>query len=192
VRTLLSFLSFFVDALLSFLAVLEDYVHLVQALIEAAPDHMFLSPAFPAAFQSSLTALTLPSVRIVLTALDTIRAVIGHDSLHYDPSDPHFSPAQHAVFPSYVAAIRAVVEASSVQLIQLLLDVLVGGGEDEPHNVLTILRLLSIQFPTVLAQTVPSGIELLGSKAVGPTEKAEFLNKFNAYISPPFPLLCPP
>ncbi|GAA5857671.1 hypothetical protein JCM8547_004324 [Rhodosporidiobolus lusitaniae] len=166
--------------------VLEDYVHLVQSLIDATPDHMFLSPAFPAAFQSSLTALTLPSPRIVLSALDTIRAVVGHDALHYSPSDPeseaYFSPSQRAVFPAYVAAIRAVVEASAVQLVQLLLDVLVGGGEDEPHNVLTILRLLSIQFPTVLAQTVPSAVEVLGLKTVGPAEKQEFLGKFNNAI----------
>ncbi|BGP13168.1 hypothetical protein JCM10213_000252 [Rhodosporidiobolus nylandii] len=162
--------------------IMEDYVHLVQALIEAAPDHIFLSTAFPAAFQSTLTALTLPAPRIVLTALDTIRGVVGHDSLHYEPSDPHLSPHQHAVFPGYVAAIRAVVEAASVQLVQLLLDVLVGGGEDEPYSVLTILRLLSIQFPTVLAQTVPPAVELLPAKAAGPAERAEFLSKFNAAI----------
>ncbi|GAA6029887.1 hypothetical protein JCM8097_009154 [Rhodosporidiobolus ruineniae] len=162
--------------------VLDDYVHLVQALIEAAPDHIFLSAAFPAAFQSVLTALTLPGVRIVLAALDTLRAIVGHDALHYTPEDPHLSPAQHAVFPSYVAAIRTIVEAAATQLTQLLLDVLVGGGEDEPYNVLTILRLLSIQFPTVLAATVPAAVELLPLKAAGPAEKAEFLAKFNGAI----------
>ncbi|GAA6005186.1 hypothetical protein JCM10207_002891 [Rhodosporidiobolus poonsookiae] len=163
--------------------ILDDYVNLVAALIEAAPEHIFLSGAFPAAFQSTLTALTLPSVRTVLTALDTLRAVVGHDSLHYDPSDPHFSPAQHAAFPAYIAAIRAVVESTALQLVQLLLDVLVGGGEDEPYNVLTILRLLSIQFPTALAQTVPPAVELLPLKAAGPAEKAEFLTRFGGAIT---------
>ncbi|GAA5914269.1 hypothetical protein JCM6882_003675 [Rhodosporidiobolus microsporus] len=163
--------------------VLEDYVHLVQSLIEATPEHIFLSPALSAAFQTTLTALTLPSIRIVLTALDTLRSIIGHDCLHYDPQvDTHLSPAQHAIFPTFVVAIRAVVEASAVQLVQLLLDVLVGGGEDEPYNVLTILRLLSIQFPTVLAQTVPSAVELLPVKAAGAADKVEFLAKFNGAI----------
>lgn len=65
---------------------------------------------------------------------------------------------------------------------QLLLDVLVGGGEDEPYNVLTILRLLSIQFPTVLAQTIPAAVELLPARAAGPADKAEFLAKFNGCV----------
>ncbi|GAA5861972.1 hypothetical protein JCM1840_006893 [Sporobolomyces johnsonii] len=163
--------------------VLDDYVHLVQALIDYAPDHIFLSTAFPAAFQSTLTALTLLSPQVVLNALDAVRAIVGHDSLHYDPSDPHLSPAMHATYPNYVAAIRAVIEATSVQLLQLLLDVLVGGGEDEPYNVLTILRLLSIQFPMVLAANVPAAVELLPAKIAGPAEKAEFLNRFNSAIT---------
>ncbi|GAA5966217.1 hypothetical protein JCM21900_003336 [Sporobolomyces salmonicolor] len=163
--------------------VLDDYVHLVQALIDYAPDHIFLSPAFPAAFQSTLAALTLLSPQVVLTALDAVRAIVGHDSLHYDPSDPHLSPAMHTAYPNYVAAIRAVVEATSVQLLQLLLDVLVGGGEDEPYNVLTILRLLSIQFPMVLAANVSAAVELLPAKVAGPAEKAEFVNRFNSAIT---------
>ncbi|BGP37073.1 Nuclear import receptor [Rhodotorula kratochvilovae] len=163
--------------------ILDDYVHLVQALIDAMPDHVFLSPAFPTAFQSSLTALTLPSVRIVLAALDTIRAVVGHDSLPYDPADQYLSAGQHASYPGFATAIRAVIEANGTQLIQLLLDVLVGGGEDEPHNVLTILRLLSIQFPVLLAQTVPAAVEQLPQRAAGPADKQEFVGKFNAAIS---------
>lgn len=152
------------------------------------PDHILLSPAFPAAFQSTLTALTLPSVRIVLDALDAIRAIVGHDSLH-DPSDQYLSPAQHASFPAYASAIRAVVEAHATQLVQLLLDVLVAGGEDEPHNVLTILRLLSIQFPAVLAQTVPPSVERLEQRAAGLEEKQEFLGRFTTCVASFFPFL---
>ncbi|GAA5892283.1 hypothetical protein JCM8208_001501 [Rhodotorula glutinis] len=162
--------------------ILDDYVHLVQALADSMPDHIFLSPAFPSAFQSTLTTVTLPSVRIVLDALDTVRAIVGHDALH-DLSDQYLSPAQHAAFPSYAASIRAVVESNSTKLVQLLLDVLVGGGEDEPHNVLTILRLLSIQFPAVLAQTVPGAVEHLPQRAAGADEKQEFLQRFSSAIS---------
>lgn len=153
------------------------------------PDHIFLSSAFPSAFQSTLTTLTLPSVRIVLDALDTVRAIVGHDALH-DPSDQYLSPAQHAAFPSYAASIRAVVEGNATQLVQLLLDVLVGGGEDEPHNVLTILRLLSIQFPAVLAQTVPGAVERLPQRAAGAEEKQEFIQRFSTCV--PFSLCCAP
>ncbi|KAK4333544.1 mRNA transport regulator MTR10 [Rhodotorula toruloides] len=163
--------------------VLDDYVHLVQALIESAPQHIFTSPAFPAAFQCTLTALTLPSPRIVLAALDAVRAVVGHDSLHPETNGSFASPSHQAAFPTYATAIRAIIESTATQLIQLLLDVLVGGGEDEPYNVLTILRLLSIQFPTVLAQTVPAAVELLPARAAGPADKAEFLAKFNGAIT---------
>lgn len=154
--------------------VLDDYTHLVLTLIDAAPSLIFLSPAFPSAFQSVLTALTLPSVRVVITALDAIRAVVGHDALE-DPSSP------------FAAPIRAVVESTAQQSIPLLLDVLVGGGEDEPYNVLTILRLLSMQFPTLLAQTVPPAIELLPVRAASQQEKAEFLSRFSGAITAPNP-----
>ncbi|KAJ8296639.1 hypothetical protein OF846_000989 [Rhodotorula toruloides] len=163
--------------------VLDDYVHLVQTLIESAPQNIFTSPAFPAAFQCTLTALTLPSPRIVLAALDAVRAVVGHDSLHPESNGSFASPSQQAAFPTYATAIRAIIESTATQLMQLLLDVLVGGGEDEPYNVLTILRLLSIQFPTVLAQTIPAAVELLPARAAGPADKAEFLAKFNGAIT---------
>lgn len=146
-----------------------------MTLIDSAPAHIFLSPAFPSAFQSVLTALTLPSVRVVITALDAIRAVVGHDAL--EPN--HASPDVQAFAPP----IRAVVESTAQQSIPLLLDVLVGGGEDEPYNVLTILRLLSVQFPTVLASTVPPAVELLPARAASPAEKADFLQRFTSWVA---------
>ncbi|GAA5991442.1 hypothetical protein JCM10908_005703 [Rhodotorula pacifica] len=151
--------------------VLDDYTHLFLTLIDATPSLVFLSPAFPSAFQSVLTALTLPSARVVITALDAIRAVVGHDALEDGSSSP------------FAAPIRAAVESTAQQSIPLLLDVLVGGGEDEPYNVLTILRLLSIQFPTVLAATVPSAVELLPTRAASRQEKDEFLREFNGAIT---------
>jgi transportin-3 len=117
--------------------------------------------------------------------------VVGHDSLHPEPSGSFSFPAQQAAFPAYASAIRAIVESTATQLMQLLLDVLVGGGEDEPYNVLTILRLLSIQFPTVLAQTVPAAVELLPARAAGPADKAEFLTKFNGCVREFSPILSP-
>ncbi|GAA5979043.1 hypothetical protein JCM5350_004214 [Sporobolomyces pararoseus] len=167
--------------------VIDDYTHLVRAMLYDCPDGIFLSSAFPAAFQSVLTALTLLTPQIVLTALDAIRDVVGHESLSWDSSNPpHLSPYEQQRFqnyPQFQVAIRAVVEASAVQLVQLLLDVLVGGGEDEPYTVITILRMLSIQFPTVLAANVPVAVEQLPTKAAAATEKAEFLTKFNAALT---------
>lgn len=155
-------------------------------MVYDSPDEIFLSSAFPAAFQSVLTALTLLTPQIVLTALDALRDVIGHEALNWDSSNPpQLSPhEQHKYrnYPQFYAAIRSVVEASAVQLVQLLLDVLVGGAEDEPYTVITILRMLSIQFPAVLAANVPVSVEQLSTKAAAPAEKAEFLTKFNACV----------
>jgi transportin-3 len=170
--------------LLLLFLVIDDYTHLVRALLYDSPDEILLSNAFPAAFQSVLTALTLLTPQIVLTALDALRDVIGHEALSWDSSNPpQLSPYEqrkYQNYPQFQAAIRAVVEASAVQLVQLLLDVLVGGGEDEPYTVITILRMLSIHFPTVLAANVPVSLEQLPTKAAAATEKAEFLAKFNS------------
>lgn len=163
----------------------------MRALLYDSPDEILLSTAFPSAFQSVLTALTLLTPQIVLTALDALRDVIGHEALSWDPSNaaqlPPFQQQKFQNYPQFSMAIRAVVEASAVQLVQLLLDVLVGGGEDEPYTVITILRMLSLQFPSVLAANVPVAVEQLPTKAAGPSEKVEFLEKFNAYV--PLPLL---
>ncbi|GAA5883264.1 hypothetical protein JCM3774_001788 [Rhodotorula dairenensis] len=150
--------------------VLDDYTHLVLTLIDSAPSLVFLSPAFPSAFQSVLTTLMLPSVRVVMSALEVVRAVVGHDAL--EAASSPFAPP-----------IRAVVESTAQQSIPLLLDVLVGGGEDEPYTVLTILRLLSVQFPTLLAATVPPAVELLPVRVASQQEKADFLGRFNGAIT---------
>lgn len=62
----------------------------------------------------------------------------------------------------------------------MLLEGLVEGLEDTSTNVLTVFRLLSIQFPGVLAQGIPSALERLPPKVVGDAEKAEFAQKFTA------------
>ncbi|GAA5924291.1 mRNA transport regulator MTR10 [Sporobolomyces koalae] len=174
--------------------VIDDYTHLVRAMLYDSPDEILLSSAFPAAFQSVLTALTLLTPQIVLTALDALRDVIGHEALGWNPANAsQLAPYEQAKYRNYVqfqTAIRAVVEASAIQLVQLLLDVLVAGGEDEPHSAITILRMLSIHFPTVLAANVPVSVEQLVSKAAAPAEKAEFLVKFNAAITAQDPAKC--
>ncbi|GAA6059173.1 hypothetical protein JCM10212_005518 [Sporobolomyces blumeae] len=176
--------------------VLEDYVHLVRAMVYDYPDEILLSAAFPAAFQSVLTTLTLLSPRIVLTALDALRDIIGHEALNFDPSNPGqlapFEQEKMRNYATFQTSIRAVVEASGVQLVQLLLDVLVAGGEDEPYTVITILRILSIYFPTVLAANVPVAVEQLAPKAAAPADKAEFLQKFDLAARNNGGLMLPP
>lgn len=155
---------------------------------EYAPDLLFLSPAFPAAFQATLSTLSLLTPSIVLAALDTLRAIIGHESLlSQQPLQGSQSlrptEASPAAFAHYAAAIRAVVTATSYQLVSMLLDGLVdGAGEDTASNVLTVLRVLSIQFPAELTAALPSAVEQLSDKMATASEKAEFLQRYNTCV----------
>jgi hypothetical protein len=79
----------------------------------------------------------------------------------------------------YATAIRAVVDATAVQLVDILLDGLLEGADDTSSNVLTVLRLLSVQFPRQLAAGVPPALERLSTKVASAAEKVEFLGKFN-------------
>lgn len=140
-----------------------------------------LSPNFPYAFQACISALTVHSSQIVLAALDAVRAIIGHEALQLDTNNlPPNPPSYVAAYPAYALAIRTVVEQSSAQLIGLLIETLVEGDEDASTNVLTIIRLLSIQFGPVLAQTVPGVIETMSNKILSDSDKVEFASKFNA------------
>lgn len=154
-------------------------MHLVNDLIEYSPTTVFLSPSFPSSFQSLLSTLTLLTPQIVLAALDTIRSIIGHEALQFDPSQPNLPP-HYGAYPTFATAIRSVVEGSSGQLVAILLEGLVEGGEDASTNILTVFRLLSIQFPNQLAQAIAPALERLPPKVVNDAEKAEFATKFSA------------
>lgn len=54
------------------------------------------------------------------------------------------------------------------------------GFEDEASNVLTVFRLLSMQFSEGLAVVVPGAVESLQSKTLGIEERKEFVVRFNA------------
>lgn len=162
---------------------LDDYAHLLYDVIEHCPSLLFLSPVFPAALQSTLSTLTLMSPQIVLTALDVIRSVIGHESLQHDPATDRDSSPFVPQYPLYAAAIRAAMDTVSFQLVGILLDVLVGGYEDTSSNVLTVFRLLSMQFPAQLAAAIPAALESMPIKVASQAEKEEFLLKFNTYVS---------
>lgn len=158
---------------------LDDYVHLICDIIEYQPQVLFLSPVFPSAFQSVLSALTLLSPAIVLSALDAIRAIIGHDSLQFDSSDPNPPPFSSA-FPHFALTIRSTIEGCMFQLVGLLLDGLVKGLEDTASNVLTCFRLLSLQFSDSFKINVQLALEELHSKALSGEVRLEFLNRFNS------------
>ena len=141
---------------------------------------LFLSGALPAAFQATLSALTLLSPAIVIAGLDGLRSMVGHEALQFDPTDPSYSAAQQHAFPLYAAALRQVIAAASSQLVGSLVDILVHGVEDTSMGVLTLFRLLSIQFPAELAEGLVSAVDQLETKVASVEEKAEFMARFSA------------
>ncbi|KAM0745613.1 ARM repeat-containing protein [Meredithblackwellia eburnea MCA 4105] len=148
--------------------ILDDYSHLILDLIEYHPDILLSSPSFGATFQILLSSTTLLSPVIVLSALDNIRAVIGHESL-----------VSATAFPAaFGQAIRGVVDAAGGLLVQVLMQSLVDGVEDASTTVLTIFRMLAVQFPQVLVAHVGPTVEGLPEKLVGRQEKVEFMSKF--------------
>ncbi|KDE02798.1 hypothetical protein MVLG_06657 [Microbotryum lychnidis-dioicae p1A1 Lamole] len=151
--------------------VLDDFMHLFLNLVEQSPDVILPSPAFPAAFQAVLSTLTLYSPHTVLAALDAVRSVVGHDALR--------SPGPSA----FSTTIKTTISSTAQQLVSLLIDALVEGDEDITGNVLTVLRLLSIQFANELVQNVPTAVGHLPTRIASEEEKKEFLGRFEASVS---------
>lgn len=159
---------------------LEDYARLVYDITEYSPDALLLSGALPSAFQATLSTITLYSPAIVVAALDSLRAMVGHEALQYDPSDPSLSAQQQQAYPTYAAALRSVIGGAASQLVGVLMDVLVDGVEDASPAVLTVLRLLAIQFPAELQVGVIAAVDQLPSKVATAEEKAQFMDKFTS------------
>lgn len=149
-------------------------MHLVYDLLEYHPELLLLSPSLSAVFQTLLSSTTLLAPQIVLSTLDALRGIVGHESLQ--------SPSP---FPAaFGSAIRTVVDGASGALIPALLGLLVDGFEDAATNILTILRLLAVQFPMQLTREVPLAVEQLPGKTVSGAERAEFLTKFTGCVHP--------
>ncbi|KAI5479719.1 mRNA transport regulator (Mtr10) [Pseudohyphozyma bogoriensis] len=156
--------------------VLDDYVHLVADIVEYAPALLFLSPSFPGAFQTALSTATLLSPAVALAALDAIRAVIGHESLHQAAGGQVYGVPFP---PTFAPAITAVIDSVAFQLVSILVEGLVDGMEDVSSNALTLLRVMAAQFPSQLAASVPNAIEALEVRFASAAEKTEFMTRFS-------------
>ncbi|KAM0788019.1 hypothetical protein ACM66B_006218 [Microbotryomycetes sp. NB124-2] len=211
--------------------VLEDFVRLVTSVIEYAPDVLFMSPSLPAAFQATLSTLTLLSPAILLSALDAVRATIGHECLQFDHNDPHLPPVFAPMYPQFANQIRSVLSSSVLLplerfdpassavastttttgsattlttgsvLVTLLLNALVEGHEDLTSSVLTLFRLLSLQFTDTLSNALLSssstvaadsslqhvslaqGLDSLDERVVSSQDKLEFAQRYQAALT---------
>lgn len=161
---------------------LEDYTHLVRNLAERTPSIIFLSPAFPSSVQIAISATALLNPNVSHDGLDTVRIIVGHDSLN--PQQSPFNEAdklsardkQH--LPAYAAAIRQVFSENGIgqQLVQTLLTRLVTDfHEDNAPLCITVARLLAQSFRDEMAIWIPIAVQGLPPRSIKDTERDAFL-----------------
>ncbi|CAO1619937.1 unnamed protein product [Parajaminaea phylloscopi] len=175
--------------------IIEDYVDVSTAMLSELPALLILTPIFPHAFRTGVTALTLVQPEIVVRALEFIRMVIGHDALASTPSPsqpgtpltlgvsnggPHGSTAQMA---AYASAIRQVISAEGYQLFAALLEGLVTTFEmDHVQLVVTIFKVLVSGFPRECLAWLGPAVEALPPGSVAAAQKARFAGSFGASV----------
>jgi transportin-3 len=166
---------------------IEDYLHLVRNLAETKPDLLFLSPAFPSAVQIAVTAVTLLDAHVCHDGIDTLRTIVGHDSLSSNPT--MFSAAdtkQASSMNQYAQAIRGTIAQPDVggRLVSIILTRLVTDfHEDCTPMSITLSRLLAERFPQELAQWVPAAVSQISPKDLREPERQKFLSSFNEGLS---------
>lgn len=154
---------------------MEDYVHFLLQLVDHMPDVLFLSAAFPTAFQAALTCLELPSDDILFAALDLIRNIVGHDSVH--PTDPTQLPPPK--FPLYAQAIREAVGITGQQAVKLLMNGLVSSfSQDMTPLVMSIILTFARLWPQDLASWMAEAVAKLPANALPPGVAEPFLADF--------------
>lgn len=149
--------------------VMEDYLRMMQQMLEYAPDILFPSSAFLVAFRVATAGLTLVQSDIVFAALDFLRDILTHDCLDPPPVPP-------PKFPIYANAIKVVVEKTGLELTRLLLAGLVGDFPgDATSSIITIFRTLGKFWPTQLLSWLPVALQQLPSTTTPDQVKATFL-----------------
>ena len=151
---------------------MEDYLRMLQTLVDYAPDVLFQSTAFPVAFRAAMAGLTLIQTDIVFAALDFVRSVLTHDCLNpqMDPPPPNF--------PIYAACIRPVVQEEGLELVGCLLTGLTGDFPQEASSsVVVIMRIIALLWPSQLLAWLPVVLQQLPSATTPDAVKANFLSE---------------
>jgi transportin-3 len=160
--------------------VMEDYVHLLLQMVDFMPDVLFLSVAFPSAFNATLACLELPSDEIVFAALDLIRNIVGHDSIH--PTESAKAPPPK--FPLYAQAIRQAVEESGAFAVEhLMLGLVSTFSQDTTPLVVSILVTIARLWTKDISGWIVNAISKLPPSAVPAGVDATFINDFNLALS---------
>lgn len=157
--------------------VVDDYLSILTPLVEQCPDILFLSQAFPTAFNILVGALTLLNTDTTFRALGIIRAILGHDSL---------SPAQGLQvppkFPLYAKAIAEVIEKDGPLLVHNLFAGLMEHFAPEMMSgVITTVRILTQLWTASMQQWVQTVLEQMSVPPALEQARTQFILDFNAY-----------
>lgn len=163
--------------MLTYVPVLEDFLHMLLRLADLAPDVFFQSPAFPTAFRAAMAALTLIHTDIVFASLDLFRTILTHDSLTpIVPVPPKF--------PIYSAAIHEVFEKEGFEFVGYLLTGLIGDfPEDSTSTVVTIFRSISVVWTSQLLSWLPSVLQQLPATSAPNLAKSQFLEEVTRFAT---------
>lgn len=171
--------------------IIEDYVDVSSALLAELPDQLILTPIFPHAFRTAVTALTLVQDQIVARALEFLRRIVGHDALSVAPtaSQPG-TPLNLGMngssngnsaeqLTAFAASIRGVLASQGFPLISVLLEGLVTTfSPDQNQTVALIFKVLVSGFPRECLAWIGPAVESLPNAAISHVEKAKFLERF--------------
>lgn len=150
---------------------LEDYIQMLLQILDQTQDIFFQNPAFENAFTVSMAALDLVHTDILFAALDLFRCILTHDCLEANAST---APPKFAM---YAAVIRPVVSKVGEAFVGYLLNGLLGHFPEESAPLVTsIMRSLSMSWPTQLQSWLPPVLQQLPTSKVPNEEKSRFLN----------------
>lgn len=156
------------SSLINRFIVIEDYLHLLQELVDYAPDIFFQSSAFSTAFHSCMTAFTLVHTDVVIAALNLFHTILTHECLEQTTSLPNF--------PLYTAAINNALEVDGFDLVGCLLNGVVGDFEDEAFDrTVAIIRVIASYWPSQLVTWLPTVLQGL-SATTSADSKTQFLS----------------
>ncbi|CAO1616063.1 unnamed protein product [Sympodiomycopsis kandeliae] len=181
--------------------IIEDYVDVSASLLSEMPSSLVLSPIFPHAFTTAVTALTLVQPEVIGRALEFLRNIIGHDALaatlggpsaaalgvdsngHSQGSNASLSSPQEQT--ALGNAIQSTISSQGLPLVSLLLEGLVTTfPSDQIHTVVILFRILSTGFPQAITQEwITPAVEALPASAVSNVEKGKFVEKFVASVA---------
>jgi hypothetical protein len=159
------------------LVVVDDYLAILTPLVEQCPDILFLSQAFPTAFNILVGALTLLNTDTTFRALGIIRAILGHDSL--SPSQVLQVPPK---FPLYAKVISEVIEKDGPMLVHNLFAGLMEHFAPEMMSgVITTVRILTQLWTASMQQWVQTVLEQMSVPPALEQARTQFILDFNAY-----------